>query len=53
MHQLLGRGGGCKHMSTRKEPFTCVSLEIEKKPTLAKSLESFIQGEMLSVRHDW
>ena len=36
-------------MSTRTEPFTCVSIEIENKPTLYKSLDGFIHGEMLSV----
>ena len=38
---------GCPHYSEREEPFLAVSLQVKNKNTIQKSLDSFVEGEML------
>ena len=38
---------GCPHYSEREESFLTVSLQVKNKNSIQKSLESFIEGEML------
>ncbi len=45
-NQLICKDG-CTHTRERKEPFYSISVEIKNKPNLYKSLELYVEGEML------
>ena len=47
VHQLIG-GAACGHRKDRAEPFMCISLEVNGKPTIIDSLSAFVAGELLA-----
>jgi ubiquitin C-terminal hydrolase len=38
---------GCTHTKERKESFYSISVDVKNKPNLLKSLELYVEGEML------
>ena len=46
-NQLIGKEESCSHLQTRSETFYTISLEIKNQGDVHKSLELFVQGEIL------
>lgn len=41
-NELIGRGGGCNHVSEREESFLAVNLPVKSKKNLQECLASFV-----------